>query len=896
MIKIRLIIFALITAFGLHAQNSLWLATDEERLANVPKVAHDFEVGKSSFYHLNRSALQVLLAQAPDRQIGVQSEVIIPFPVHNGTVQQFKVYKASVLHPDLEARFPEIQSYIGFGVDDKTAMIRFSTTVFGFHGMIMSARTGNTIINPYTKDLDSYMVFAKKNATTQRTFECLVQDSNDTNDDEPVFFSPRLNQEIESTLGIFRTYRMAMACTFQYANFHINAAGAQSAPLEQRRAVVLAAMAVSMTRVNGIYERDMSITMQLVPDNVDVIFIGTHPFTTNTNTSVLINQSQTVIDQNIGFFNYDIGHTVFSGGGGLAQLNSPCTNNKARGVTGLPSPVGDPFDVDYLAHEIGHQFGARHTFNNSCNNNRSNATAVEPGSGSTIMAYAGICAPNVQANSDDYFHAISLNEMINFTSGIGGSCSDNQQNPNNGPVIAPLVNRVVPISTPLVLRGSATDVDGDELTYTWEQTNNNISAQPPVNTSSGGPNFRSLRPSLSPNRFLPNLFTVLQGSTQNAWEVIPSVTRTMNFAFTVRDNGQVLGGRTARGNMMVTFTNTAGPFVVTSQNMPNTSWTVGETQLITWNVANTNVSPVNAEFVNILLSTNGGQSFDIVLASNTPNDGNEQIVVPNAICNNCRVMVEAANNIFYNVNSTSFSIGFQVDCLSAAQTTPLPIPDGVGQNQPGMTVISELTVTENETISDIQLNLNVTHSWIGDLVLVLEHPDGTQATVWNRNCNNPQRSNINATFKDNAGAIVCATPTSGIFSPSQPFSVFLNKPTAGVWKLRAADFFINDTGTVNQWSLDFNCEVLSQNVFEKPAFVIYPNPNKGKFTVQSTQPFAGDLNVQVFDISGRRILQNTFAAQSQTQAEIVVPNASKGVYLVQIFDGEKMHQHKIVVD
>lgn len=892
--SIRLLFFIFAFALFSQAQSSIWTSVDEDRLVTQPKVEQDFDAGKSFYYALNWNAFQNLLSQAPQRQVGVQSSVIVPFPLNNGTIQNFKVYKASILHPDLQVLLPGVESYVGFGIEDKTAMIRFSTTLFGFHGMIMSARSGNSVINPFTKDLQHYRVFNKRNASTERGFECLVQEDNGVQDEAPVFFSPRRNQEIESTQGILRTYRLAMACTIEYAAFHINAAGAQAATLDQRKAVVMNAMVVTMTRVNGIYERDMSLTMEFVPNNMDVIFIESDNFS-NTNASQLINQSQTVINQVIGFSNYDIGHTVSTGGGGLAQLNSPCTNNKARGITGLGSPVGDPFDVDYVAHEIGHQFGARHTFNNSCNNNRSSATAVEPGSGSTIMAYAGICAPNVQNNSDDYFHAISLNEMINFTSGTG-NCSFNQSNGNTPPVIAAIPNRTVPVSTPLVLRGNATDVDNDPLTYTWEQTNNNIATQPPLSTNAGGPAFRSVAPSTSPDRFLPNFQTVLNGSTQNTWEVIPAIARTMNFALTVRDNGQPFGGQTARANTTITFTDLAGPFVVTSQNDTSTAWFAGESQEITWDVANTTGAGVNTQFVNILLSTDGGQTFSTVLAANTPNDGSEMITVPNVVAANCRILVEAVGNIFYNVNLIPFTIGIENTCVTFTQSTSLSIPDGTGSNQPGATAISELNVTDDLLISDIQVSMSITHSWIGDLVLVLEHPDGTQVPLWNRNCNNPQRSGILATFRDNSGPIVCASPTVGTFSPNQPLSILLNKSSLGVWKLRATDFFVGDLGMINQWSIDFNCTVLSNSSLTQSTFSVYPNPNKGVFTISGNDVISDKIQVEVYDMSGRRVYQKMVEWNSMQQIVIGLPNAIPGMYIVSLWDGERSSQHKIIIE
>src|SRR5690606_29271016 len=349
---------------------------------------------------------------------------------------------------------------------------------------------------------------------------------------------------------------------------------------------VLAAMNVTMTRVNGIYERDLSLTMELVPNNEDIIFIDADNFS-NDNNNLLINQSQTVIDAIILSANYDIGHTVSTGAGGVAQLYSPCSASKARGVTGISAPVGDPFDVDYVSHEMGHQFGANHTQNNSCNTN--NATAIETGSGSTIMGYAGICAPNVQNNSDAYFHAISLNEIKNFLLSWG-NCSDNISNENTKPTITPIPNYNIPKGTAFVLRGNGSDSDGDELTYCWEQTNNQSSVQPPSPNSTLGPNFRSLFPSESPDRYMPKLSDVLQGNLTPTWEVVPSVGRTMNFALTVRDNN-INGGEYERANISVTTSGSIGPFIVTSQGTYN-NWEIDSQQTITWDVAGTTNAPV----------------------------------------------------------------------------------------------------------------------------------------------------------------------------------------------------------------------------------------------------------------------------------------------------------------
>lgn len=657
-----IVLFSLLFSIS-YAQKNFWEKIDETNLSPIQRVQRTTFPIDYDIYSLDLQNFKGELLKAPKRdKSNSLSNVILNFPNAEGELESFRIYEASVMHPDLQAQFTNIRSYVGIGTENKSAMVRFSVTLFGLHAMLFRADREVHYIDTYANDLTQYIIYSRKNIQPSSTFSCLVEDEV-VEESKGVHFSPRNNFDISSNTGIFRTYRLAMACTIEYAQFHWQAAGMTAAtPEATRKEAVLAAMNVSMTRINGIYERDMSLTMQLVPNNLDIIFITSDNFN-NTNANILINQSQTVIDGIIGSANYDIGHTVSTGGGGLAQLNSPCTNNKARGITGSFAPVGDPFDVDYVAHEMGHQFGATHTQNNSCQ--RSGATAVEPGSASTIMGYAGICSPNVQNNSDAYFHVLSLAQMDNFIAGTG-NCSDNINNNNSAPVIQPIPNYTIPRSTAFVLEGNATDADGDALTYCWEQTDTGIATQPPTATdAANGPRFRSRNPSSSPNRYLPFMTTILSGGTSNTWEVVPSIAKTMNFALTVRDNATPNGGQTARANMSVTTVANAGPFVVTSPNT-NVSWVAGTNQNVTWDVAGTTANGVDTPYVDIYLSTNGGTTFSILLASQVPNDGSEVITVPNSVGTNNRIMVKGHKNIFLDVSNTNFSITAPTSTMAIA--------------------------------------------------------------------------------------------------------------------------------------------------------------------------------------------------------------------------------------
>lgn len=869
------------TSFG---QTSLWTKTSDERVNVLEKMDRISILTKYDLYSLDFAAMKSQLLQAPLENQSGTSNVVVSFPNADGEMERFKIFEAPIMDQALANRYPDIKSYYGKGIDDPLSTIRFSTTIFGLHVMSLSGRTGSYFIDTYTKDLNNYIVYKKSDVVrTSGHFSCLVQDDYDEIADKTLE-----NNSVLASDGQFRVYRLAMACTVEYATYHVNAAGLGAGTDAQKRAAVLAAMNVTMTRVNGVYERDMSLRMNLIANNDAIIFLTTDSFDNN-NAGTLINQSQTVIDAAIGSANYDIGHTVSTGGGGLAQLNSPCTANKARGITGSPAPVGDPFDIDYVAHEMGHQFGATHTFNNSCGGNISTSTSVEPGSGSTIMAYAGICAPNVQSNSDAHFHAVSLAQMATFVAGTG-NCAPNNPNNNTPPVIVTIPDYTIPNGTAFILKGNATDANGDSLTYCWEQTNTPVSTQPPLATNTSGPNFKSNPPSASPNRYMPVFSEVLNGNLTPTWEVVPSVQRTLAFALTVRDNRTPNGGQTARDNINVIFTNN-GPFRISSPSAANVSWAVGSTQTITWDLAGTNAAPVNTANVKISYSTDGGATFTTLIAS-TPNDGSEMITVPNVTTTTGRIMIEAIGNIYYCVSK---NILFGYSCDTATESPGTAIQDGLGANNPGPATVRTLNVSSSATINNMKAMFSSNHTWIGDLVVKLKHPDNTEITLWNRGCNNPQRTGINVTFQDGAPAPVCASPTVGTCSSNQPLSAFNGKPAGGVWTLTVQDFYNGDTGVVSSWGVDFGCTLASEE-FVSNDFNIYPNPNNGSFSVQFNSSTGNDIKINVHDIRGREVFSQTYANTGLIQQSLELKNVSSGVYLVTVLDGEAKMVKKIIVE
>lgn len=573
---------------------------------------------------------------------------VLTLPMPDGGTARFRIVESPVMEDALQQKYPETRCYIGQGLDDPTATLSCDFTPWGFHAMILSNRTGTIFIDPYTHgDREYYSVYFKKDyrrAGSSAPFTCHVDDA------DYLIETKGTKQQVPDFQGDcrLRTYRLALACTGEYANFH-----GGTKPL------VMAAFNTTMNRVNGVYRRDVSVAMKLVANTDTLIFFNanTDPYTNN-NGGTMLNQNRTTCNARIGTANYDIGHVFSTGGGGIASLGSVCGNNKAQGVTGSDQPIGDAFDIDYVAHEMGHQFGGPHTFNGtagSCSGNGAAATAVEPGSGTTIMAYAGICGShNVQNNSDDYFHASSLQSMGNFiTTGTGNGCAVKITTGNNAPTVNAGPDYTIPKSTPFYLTATGNDIDGDTLTYCWEQMDAGTSTIPLATTNTVGPMFRSFKPVASPIRYFPRL-SDLNGNVNYAWEKLPSVARTMRFRVTVRDNN-FGSGCTEEDDVTLTVNATAGPFQVTAPNT-NVTWTVGETRTVTWNVASTDIAPINCANVRLLLSTNGGLTYPVVLAASVPNTGTADVLVPNNVSPLCRVKVESIGNIFYDISNVNFRI------------------------------------------------------------------------------------------------------------------------------------------------------------------------------------------------------------------------------------------------
>ena len=625
MTKFYSLLTALTISFtGVYAQKTKIIDLPIEAVVSSAAVPAGFVQIQASEFKLVKMNIVTLINQLQGityregEMLGFVGELTLPYP--DGSNHAFSIKRNQTLHPDLNAKFQEIMTLDGYALDGSGAFAKWDITPQGFHAMIMIPGKSTVFIDPYLKgNTEYYIVYEKDAFFTDKKKECGVVSAS----------KGKPGPTVKLAFGTceLRTYRLALSATGEYTAFQGGTV-----------ALAQAAQATTMNRVNGVYEKDIAITMVIVPNNNLIVYTSTttDPFTNGT-PGTMITQNQTTCDGQIGSANYDIGHVFGTNSGGLAGLGVVCTGGqKARGVTGSSAPVGDPFDIDYVAHEMGHQFGGNHTQNNNCNSVA--AARREPGSASTIMGYAGICAPDVQSNSDDYFHGYNLGEISAEILSGGHTCEVITALNNAAPTITSAGGNIsVPISTPFILTGVATDPDGDVLTYLWEQMDNEATTQPPVATATGGPNFRSFDPSTNPSRYFPNL-VALAANGPFTWEVLPSVARVMDFRLTVKDNHAV-GACNAYADVTVTTVAAAGPFVVTYPTNTGITWGSGSTQTVTWSVANTTAAPISCANVKILLSLDGGVTYPIVLAANTPNDGTQAITVPNASTTTARVMV-----------------------------------------------------------------------------------------------------------------------------------------------------------------------------------------------------------------------------------------------------------------
>ncbi|MFY8091309.1 MAG: reprolysin-like metallopeptidase [Chitinophagaceae bacterium] len=810
------LIVLLISTISTKAQISFFTDKQESLITNE-NLKRGIVPQKYRTLGLDINAMDAFVKTIPhqdDPGFNRESAPSIFLPMPDGKTAEFKVWGNNTMSAGLRAKFPNIKSFTGQGVTDKTANIMMDWNEHGFFAFILSPVTGNIFIDPYHNlNNKNYISYYRKDFKSDKS---LVEEMST----ETISNNTSARNNTQCAGGTLLTYRLAVACTGEYAravggtNVTINAA--------------LAKIVITVNRCNGVYQKESAIAFSLIPDNATIVFTSpsSDPFTGNNNAGTLINESQSVIDNNIGSGGYDIGHTFSTGGGGLAQLGCVCNDaSKARGITGSSNPQGDAYDIDFVAHELGHQFRGNHTFNAStvnCSGNGSPQANVEPGSGTTIMAYAGICgaANNLQSNSDPYFHARSQDEIYDFTinSSTGGLCPVSSSTGNTPPVVTVPSSFTIPALTPFLLTGSATDANGDALTYSWEQNNTgstfgNWDRSP---QHANQPLFRSFIPTTSPSRSFPKLTDVLSGGSTMG-EVMPESTRNMRFRLTARDN-RAGGGGSCYGETTVSVNGAAGPFTV---SFPWNFYVGGATQTVTWSVNGTDAFCPN---VRIDFSTDGGLTFPHQITASTPNDGSELITIPNIATSQARIRVMGAGNVFYNVNNQDFTVTFNM---------PVNWLSFTGVKQSNKTTLLSWTVNEQ----------------------------------------NNKHYEIERSF-DGKKFEVIGLINSTIINGEAKYNFVDNAPSKrNMYRIKQVD--IDGKSTYS------NVIMVSFESFTSK-WEVFPNPSNVKTNILSNDNFS-NVEISLIDLNGKLVYSTRKA--NTTRGEIIsipVNNFAKGVYSLKI--------------
>jgi len=716
--KLLLILVTLASVSSVSAQDYWSSHTDAGRIQTDKSVQRLTFPSEYKLFDLATAPLRQLLMSVTDAR-SANHAVVITLPNADGMLEQFEVVEASNFEPALQARFPEIRAFSGRGLTDRSALLKLSISPSGIQTMVFRNGRENEFIEAYSADHTVYAVFKAQPRPGQLPWRCSTPEQ---------VLAGGLNNAVASTGitnrsgGDLKTMRLAQSVTAEYSNYFGATSSAQVS-------LVLAAVNATLTRCNGVYEKDLALHLNLIANTTNVFYYNasTDPYSAAATGAggAWNSELQNTLTSVIGEANYDIGHLFgASGGGGNAGcIGCVCTNgSKGSGFTSPNDaiPQGDNFDIDYVAHEVGHQLGANHTFSMS---NEGTGVNKEPGSGITIMGYAGITSQDIAPHSIAYFHQASIAQiqanLATKTCPVTTSITAN----NATPVVNAGTDYTIPISTPFALTGSATDANaGDVLTYSWEQNDNAGSTQTGASsvasaTKATGPNWISFAPTTSPTRLFPKLATILAGQNVSGpltggdaganTEALSSVSRTLNFRLTVRDNAAysstapVSVGQTNFDDMVVTVTNTSGPFAVTA---PNTavSWAGNSTQTITWSVANTTAAPVSCANVKISISTDGGNTFTTLVAS-TPNDGTEAVTIPNTPSTTARVKIEAVGNIFFDISNTNFTITSGSGCGSPAGLA------SSGITTTGATV--SWTAVSGATSYDVDYKISTNTTW-----------------------------------------------------------------------------------------------------------------------------------------------------------------------------------------
>jgi subtilisin-like proprotein convertase family protein len=889
--KYALILFVFTSYLQFYAQSqSPWKRVNSNSPTISNKNTIESTTDKKLFFELDLPLLKQSLSKL-DNKIVKNPAIEITIPNIEGVLEKYLIQESSNFEPQLQAKYPEIRAYEGKGVTDTNAKLHFSISPKGIQTIVLRTDTASEFIESSPEDQSKYILFSSKSRSKgSLPFSCKTED---------IAINKTLLSQTAKLLSnnkVFKTLRLALSCTGEYTAYHGNT-----------KAGALAAMNATMTRVNAIFNRDLAVKLNIIANNDLIIYTnaGSDPYSNASsleNWALELQNTLTTVITNSG---YDIGHLFgASGGGGNAgcigcvcvspTIQDPFGKGSAYTSPSNNKPEGDTFDIDFVAHEMGHQLGANHSFSYEI---EGTGVSVEPGSGSTIMGYAGVTDEyDIQPNSDSYFAYANISQIQ--TNLATKSCPVSTTiTTNNPPQINAGNDYTIPKGTAFILKGTGSDTEGDSLSYCWEQNDSASTANQAnsyaIPTKTNGPIFRSIAPKSIPIRYMPPYDNVLANKLTSTWESVSNVARSLHFVLTARDNAALGTAQTNSDEMTLTVSGTAGPFAISSQNTENLTWSQGTNETINWTVNNTNSLPGSAT-INIKLSIDGGATFPIILASNTPNDGSETIIVPNITEKNCRLLIEPINNIYYALNSQAFSIGYTVvnSCNNYTYSAPFTIPE--------KTTYTTRTITypaTNGVVSDVNFNVSLTHTFLSDIQMEVVSPKGTTVKLFDRNCSNTNGT-LTVSYDDAGSDLSCGLNTLQIATPFGALSTFNGENPEGIWTFKIRDAFPNDTGTLNSASITI-CNktfTLKQPEFKILNLALYKNPNNGKFKIKFESDSTSVIKIEIHDMLGRKLLEKEFPKTDLFDEDIQIPSAQSGMYFLQLVVGDKKIIKKIIVN